>query len=164
MPKTLIFLVIGLIFGAGLGYLVAATVGVGHRDVAQGADTIHDHSAHDHGQGAHDHDKLTEVIGLAPTLSLVLHPDGRQSRNLEMVVENFTFDPQAVNGAHVEGHGHAHVYVNGIKLARAYGPWLHLQALPIGTHDIRVTLNANDHSALAVNGTPVEATATLVIE
>ena len=125
---------------------------------------VHDHAAHDHAAMGHEHSKLTDVTGPPPTIRLVFHPDGRQSRNLEMQVENFTFDPISVNGPHIEGRGHAHVYINDIKIARAYGPWMHLEALPVGTHQLRVTLNSNDHSQLTVDGAPIEATATLVIE
>lgn len=166
MPKTLTFLIIGLFFGTGLGFLFAATGNSQMQDHAMGAtdSAVHDHSAHDHAAMDHDHSKLTEVSGPVPSVNLVFHPDGKQSRNLEMQVENFSFDPVAVNGAHIEGRGHAHVYINNIKIGRAYGPWMHLEALPFGTHQVRVTLNANDHSQLAVDGAPVEATATLVIE
>lgn len=165
MHRTFIFLIIGLFFGTGLGFLLAASTGARLEGHAHG-DGVHDHSAHDHGDGAggHDHSRLTEAEGLAPGLRIAVHPDGPQSRNLEIAVTNFIFDPQAVNGPHVPGRGHAHIYVNGVKIARTYAPWFHLQALPRGTHEVRVTLNANDHSQLAVGGEPVEATGTVVIE
>ena len=164
MPKTLTFLIIGLFFGTGLGFLFAATGSMnGHVNGPTDA-SVHDHSAHDHAAMDHDHSKLVEVTGPVPVIDLVFHPDGPQSRNLEIQVENFAFDPLAVNGPNVEGRGHAHVYINDIKIARAYGAWMHLEALPIGTHEVRVTLNANDHAQLAVEGEPIEATATLVIE
>lgn len=163
MPKTFIFLIIGLFFGTGFGFLLSAATGTSLSGHSHGAE-VHDHSAHDHGEGAHDHSKLIGAEDPAPELSVVLHPDGPQSRNLEIVTRNFTFDPGAVNGEHIPGHGHAHVYVNGVKIARAYAPWFHLSALPVGEHELRVTLNANDHSQLAVEGEPIEVTETLVIE
>lgn len=166
MPKTFMFLLIGLFFGTGAGFLIAASTGVHLEGHSHDGPEVHDHSAHDHGESgdAHDHSVLTEADGPPPGVSLMLHPDGRQSRNLEIRVENFTFDPKAVNGAHVSGRGHAHVYVDGVKIGRAYGPWYHLSALPEGEHEVRVTLNANDHTQLAVGGEPVEAFETLVIE
>jgi len=164
MPKTLISLITGLVFGAGFGFLLGATTGQPAPPADTTMDAAHDHSAHDHGEGAHDHSSLVEVAGPAPDLALTIHPDGAQSRNLHIGVTNFTFDPEGVNGANVPGHGHAHVYVNGIKQARAYGPWVQLYALPEGTHEIRVTLNANDHGQLAIDGDPVEATTTIVID
>ncbi|HKL55141.1 MAG: hypothetical protein ACX93P_04665 [Roseovarius sp.] len=166
MPRTFIFLLIGLFFGTGFGFLLAATSGAKLEGHDHGADSaVHDHSAHEHeSAGGHDHDALTEAGAPAPTLALNIHPDGPQSRNLELMVENFTFDPKGVNGPHVPGHGHAHVYLNGVKLARAYGRWQQLYALPKGRHMLRVTLNANDHSQLAVDGEPIAAEMELVIE
>lgn len=110
------------------------------------------------------HNSLTEVEAPAPTLELTLHPDGAQSRNLHLAVTGFAFAPEAVNGSHVPGRGHAHIYVNDVKFARAYAPWVHLDALPKGRHVIRVTLNANDHSQLAHSGKPIEASLELIID
>ena len=158
MRHPVSLLLIGLLFGMGLGVLLAAGSGMmSHQDM------VHDHSAHDHGGGM-DHSKLTDVTGSAPQLEITLHPDGPQSRNLHIQANNFTFSPEGVNGPHIPGEGHAHIYVNDVKVARAYGPWMQLQALPKGTHRVRVTLNANDHSQLTVNGAPIEATLELVIE
>lgn len=163
MPRSLALLLIGLLFGTGFGFLIGAAMAPGPAsDAGPPMDAAHDHAAHDHDGGAHA--RLREFDGPAPDLTLRLHPDGDQSRNLHIGVSGFTFDPEGVNGAHVPGHGHAHVYVNGVKQPRAYGPWVQLHALPKGTHDIRVTLNANDHSQYAISGQPVEATATLRID
>lgn len=166
MPKNFIFLIIGLFFGFGGGFLVAATSGAqmethDHGDPAHHAGAVGDHGGDHTGM---DHSKLTEAGSPTPNMTLMLHPDGVQSRNLHIGVSDFAFAPEAVNGTHVPGQGHAHIYVNGIKIARAYGPWFHLSALPKGEHEIRVTLNANDHSQLALDDVPVEATAKLVIE
>ncbi|QYX55801.1 hypothetical protein K1T73_12005 [Roseovarius sp. SCSIO 43702] len=163
MSKPAAFLLIGLFFGAGGGYLA------GHALAPEAPDppaTVHDHSAHDHGDGAHDtaHDRMVEAGNPAPTLRLALTPDGPQSRNLHIIARNFTFDPEGVNGPHEPGHGHAHVYVNGVKVMRAYGPHVHLSALPRGDHEIRVTLTTNDHAQLVRDGTPIAATLPLVIE
>ena len=166
MPRIFVFLLIGLFFGTGFGFLLAAGTGVqleGHHH----GDDVHDHAAHDHGQGdmnGHDHSRMVEAGTPAPTVRIALHPDGAQSRNLHIDVTGFTFDPEGVNGPHVPGKGHAHVYVDGVKVARAYGPWMQLQALPVGPHDIRVALYTNDHSQLVSNGEPIEATAQVVIE
>jgi hypothetical protein len=52
--------------------------------------------------------------------------------------------------------------VNGVKIGRYYGPWVHLDGLPAGTVAIEVTLTANDHRPLAVNGVPL--TASVIVE
>ena len=172
MARGAVALLVGAVLGLGLGFVLGSNLGQGSTShtVPNSADVgeaAHDHSAHDHGQGdksGHDHSKLTEAGTPGPTLYLRVLPDGRQSRNLHIETTNFSFDPEGVNGPHKPGHGHAHVYINGIKQPRAYGPWVHMDALPVGTHEVRVTLNANDHSQLAINGQPIEATVTLVID
>ncbi|MCR9145991.1 MAG: hypothetical protein NXH74_02195 [Rhodobacteraceae bacterium] len=161
MPRYPVVLLIGTLFGTGFGFLLGAATAPGP-DGRNTMDAAHDHAAHDHDGGAHA--TLRAFDGPAPDLTLRLYPDGDQSRNLHIGVTGFTFDPEGVNGAHVPGHGHAHVYLNGVKQARAYGPWVQLHALPRGTHAIRVTLNANDHSQYAISGQPVEATVNLRID
>ena len=172
MPKPFMFLIIGLFFGFGSGFLIAASTG----SQLEGHD--HDHSnpphhggdtaAHGdgHGDSAHamDHSKLTEVTGPIPELAITLHADGASSRNLKIDVTNFSFSPENVNEAHQPGEGHAHIYVDGVKLARAYSPWFQITGLSAGQHEVRVTLNANDHSQLAVEGEPLEAITTVTIE
>ncbi|QIE46924.1 hypothetical protein G5B38_16135 [Pseudohalocynthiibacter aestuariivivens] len=171
MPKTFMFLIIGLFFGAGFGFLLAATSGAELTGHAHGTDAAHDHNAHDHGDGTGDmdadhamHGQLVEAEAPVPDLMLHVLPDGPQSRNLHIMVSNFVFAPQNVNGDHVPGQGHAHVYVDGVKQPRAYSPYVHLQALPKGTHEIRVTLNANNHGQLAVDGVALTAETTITIE
>lgn len=165
MANSVGLLVVGVLAGAGLGALVTATVldrpTISKTQTTQ--DMSHDHEAHDHGDGTHAHEMVEAWIP-APTIAINIHSDGPQSRNLQLITTNFTFDPEGVNGENKDGHGHAHVYVNGVKQPRAYAPWVHLSALPRGTHEVRVTLNANDHSHLAHNGTPIEAVTTVTIE
>lgn len=145
--KLLAMLLIGLFFGTGLGYLLAAP-----------APPAHDHASHDH---AVTHDRLTEAGDPVPALGLDLQPEPDGGLTLHMEVSNFRFAPENANGAHVPGEGHAHVYIDGDKIARAYGPWLHIAALPEHAGTLSVTLNANDHSAMAANGAPIIATADL---
>ncbi len=150
-------LVIGLVFGAGLGFTIAAANGI----------TLggHDHGAHGHGdaQAGHDHTKMLSLPAGAdsPTLSVHAMPDPMTGWNLHFMTENFTFAPEHASGANVPGEGHAHVYVNGVKLGRFYGPWVHLDHLPEGEVSVQVTLNANDHSPLAVEDVPVAETVTI---
>ena len=164
MANPIALLVAGLAGGAGLGALVTATVidppAMSKHGMSEAM--AHDHSAHDHGEGQamHDH-QMIEAGDPAPTLAIEIHPDGPQSRNLHIVTTNFTFDPEGVNGDHRPGHGHAHVYINGVKQPRAYSPWVQLDALPVGTHEIRVTLNANDHRPLSVDGQLIQQTLSL---
>ena len=143
---------------------------------AKAADT--DHSGHmDHSQhskhsgdmkvakamtsGGHDHSKLTEIGGAlyVPTVNLNVTKDRKSGWNIEIQTTGFQFAPMAASTPHFEGQGHAHLYVNGKKISRVYGNWLHIAKLPAGKSEISVSLNANDHSALAVNGVALKSTA-----
>ena len=60
------------------------------------------------------------------------------------------------------GTGHAHVYINGVKLGRLYGHWMHLTGLKAGEHTIKVTLNSNDHQDYALNGVIIGDEVTII--
>ncbi len=158
MDRTIPMLLIGLVFGGGLGFTLAAANGV-TLDGHDHADPAH----HGPAATAHAHDETLNLPAGpdAPALSLVLHDDPGGGWNLELVTRNFRYAPENASRDHVPGEGHAHVYVNGVKILRSYGPWLHLATLPDGRADIHVTLTSNDHRALAVNGRPVSATLTV---
>ena len=159
--RTLALFLIGLAFGGGIGFTTAAGMGVTFDG--------HDHAnpAH-HGGGAdhamHHDTPIVVDASAAPTLDIMLSPDPMAGYNLHLMVENFAFSPTQASLAHVEGQGHAHVYVNGVKQGRVYGPWVHLDALPTGDVTVEVTLNANSHEPLAVNGVPVKASTTLEVK
>lgn len=83
-------------------------------------------------------------------------PDSVSGLNLRITTTGFTFTPEEVGGEHVQGHGHAHVYVDGVKEGRVYGEHYHLGPVGPGEHTIRVTLNANTHAEYSVGGHMVE--------
>ena len=98
-----------------------------------------------------------------PQVDLVIHKDAMSGWNLEIVTENFRFAPEHASTEHVAGEGHAHLYVDGKKIARAYGRWFHIAEPAPGAHSIRVTLNSNAHQDFTVGGKVVEAVATLAV-
>lgn len=136
-------LFIGLFFGIGLGYLLAVPT------------NLHDHAGHDDTQ--HEHSVVTNWTDPEPTIAIDLTPDIHEGAyNLFIDVSGFTFTPDDVNTAAEQGTGHAHVYQNGIKIMRVYSPWAQIEGLISGA-TLRVTLNANDHTAWGYNGTPIAA-------
>lgn len=180
MDRSLPMLLIGLVFGGGVGFVVAAGNGV----TLDG----HDHASHDHGstvarpvhgdasgvgvifatgdicapqgdRAAHRHDQIEEVGDAAarPSLSAEIAADPAAGWTLRLTTQNFDFAPEHAGCAHEPGEGHAHIYVNGEKIARLYGPWFHLASLPKGDVTVEVGLYTNDHRAIAVNGVPVSA-------
>ena len=126
-----------------------------------------DHSGHDHSGHDHSHDHSHGQIDVSdqenpPGLVLSVTPDQKGGWNLNLALENFQFAPQNVNQAHVAGEGHAHLYIDGHKITRLYGEWYFIDALEPGEHEVRVTLNANDHSDLVFAGEPVADTVKIV--
>jgi hypothetical protein len=113
----------------------------------------------DHGGKTHDHDVLLSMPAgaNAPTLDVDVKADPLSGWNLHIQTTGFHFSPENASRDHVAGEGHAHIYVNGEKLGRFYGPWVHLDNLPKGHVEIEVTLNANDHRLLAVADQPLSA-------
>lgn len=163
--KPLVFLLIGLFFGGGIGFLGAAANNVALDGHHHGETASHSTGGHE-GHSGHDHDRLVELPAgsAAPTLDFIIEPDASSGWNLQLVTTNFVYSPDNVNQAHRPGEGHAHVYVNGQKLARLYGPWMHVSALPRGEVTIAVTLNANDHGQLAVAGKPLRTEKTVTVD
>lgn len=165
MPKPLVMFVIGAVAGAGIG--AAAVLGIqpgmgaGHdraNMAADGPDSPDDPPGPAlPGYGEKDPLRLEEGDD-APGLAVVISPDAAEGWNLRLLADNFRFAPAHVNGSHKRGEGHAHLYAGEQRLARLYGPWAHIQALPEGARTITVTLNANDHRPLMIGERPVAVT------
>ncbi len=93
-----------------------------------------------------------------PTVRLTVHTDPKAGWNLQVQVGNFRFVPERASTAHVPGEGHAHLFIDGKKIPRLYGEWYHIPTPAPGTHRITVTLNANSHEELTIDGKPISAT------
>jgi len=102
----------------------------------------------------HQHDIVEVAPGTpVPTLDFDITKDPVSGYNVHLTTTNFTFVPANASTEHVAGEGHAHIYVDGVKINRVYGDWYHLGTLGApGEHEVRVELSANDHSTYAVNG------------
>ena len=119
--------------------------------------------------GTTNHEGTPHVHGLVevdpentPTVAIRAERDALSGWNIYLDVENFTFAPEMVNQPNVANVGHAHLYLNGVKVARLYGTAYHLADVREGQNTVTVSLNTNDHSDMALNGTPVAAS--LVID
>lgn len=151
MARIFALLLIGLVIGGSVGFVIGADFGAGQPEVPS-ADT----TAHRHGAPL----ILTESDDV-PEVRLAVEPDPVSGWNLNIQVERFVFAAERAGLAHVPGEGHAHIYVNGEKRARAYGPWVHIDALPPGAVEITVTLNTNDHRDLLLGGAVLSASVTV---
>jgi hypothetical protein len=90
----------------------------------------------------------------APKVKLKIYPDPMKGWNLELKINNFKFVPEkiATSAPSQVNEGHAHLLINGKKVTRLYGSWYYLKNLPVGSNEIVVTLNTNNHESLIVNG------------
>ncbi len=159
MNRSLALSIIGLAFGGAFGFVLAAANGVtldGHVH-ADDRRLAHLGIGGIPGNGHDLHEKLDLAGSNGPTLDVQLKKDPDEGWNLHVMTTGFTFSPANVGRPHVPGEGHAHVHVNGRKIARLYGPWMHIGTLPEGEVEILITLNANDHRLLSVNGVTIEA-------
>lgn len=111
----------------------------------------------------HNHDMPTAP---APHLAMTVtpQPDG-PGWDLALDVQNFTFfKPADGEMMDTPGQGHAHLYLNGLKLGRLYQPTATIGALLPGTYDVRVGLNSNMHKPIMADGVPVSAQAQIAAE
>lgn len=125
--------------------------------VADKATTPGLHSAMLHGAMAID-------MGDPPPTVMVTAKRAGANWQLDIQTDHFEFDATAVDGAHVTGKGHGHLYVSGTKVGRVFKNSAQLGALPKGTHTVRVTLNTNNHVAYMANGKAVSATTRIVVD
>jgi hypothetical protein len=95
-----------------------------------------------------------------PSLTHLVFPDAMDGYNVQILLTNFRFTPAAINTGVKDNEGHAHIYVNGIKIGRVYAAWYHLPSdlFKAGENQVTVTLNANDHSEWAVGDMPISST------
>ncbi len=139
-------ILVGLLIGAYFSKAAHAEHGkLGHSGFSS-------HAAMDHGTiDVSQEGTIPEIVDLK------LLEDSMSGWNIYIQVNNFRFAPEHASQSHRSGEGHAHLYINGKKIARMYSHWLHLPSLPPGSNEIKVSLNANDHRTLLVGGKAIEA-------
>lgn len=113
--------------------------------------------------GDHGHPDPAEAVDPVPTISLSATPDPKSGWNLFADITAFEFAPEKAGHENVDGQGHIHLYVDGEKKGRLYGPWWHLGGLSAGTHEVTVELTANNHAPLLHNGSPISSTVTIEV-
>lgn len=113
----------------------------------------------------HNHPLLEVAADLpVPTITHLIFPDEMDGYNVQILTQNFTFTPSAINNDVVANEGHAHLYINGEKISRVYGNWVHIPSslLVTGANAVSVTLNGNDHSEWAKDGKSIGSTVIVV--
>ena len=128
--------------------------------------TFHATAADSGGEHSHDHSAgepgpIESAVPVRMDLAAEVDPAG--GLHIRISTENWQWAPEEVNQESRPGVGHAHIYANGEKLSRIYGPEHYVADLPPGPYEIRVDLNDNAHNALTVNGKPLAATIAVTI-
>ncbi len=111
------------------------------------------------GMGGMQHGQMNAVEVETPPSVEIIAPNAISADGFEVLlsVENFEFLVAADDAAHVPNQGHAHIYLNGLKLGRLYEEAFTIGALKPGAYTLRIGLNTNDHRPYAANGITVEA-------
>ena len=111
---------------------------------------------------SHAHDPV-EAAAPVPTVSLSHTVDPKMGWNLFADITDFEFAPRQAGLDNQDGAGHLHLYVDGEKVGRLYGPGWHLSGLSAGTHEVTVELNANSHAPYTAGGSPIVASTTIEV-
>ena len=159
MDRTIAMLCIGLIFGGGIGFTIAAGNGITLDGHDHADPSHHQQTASMDAKTEHQHGEMLILKSdeQSPSIEISARPDVVSGWNLNIKTSNFRFAPENASSAHVAGEGHAHIYINGVKIARVYGSWFHIDQLKTGMNTVTVTLNTNDHREIAVDGKPLSA-------
>ena len=106
----------------------------------------------------------SEVASELPvSLTVTAEADADGGIDIHIATAGFRFAPEMVDQPHASGSGHAHIYLDGVKLGRVFQPDYHIADAPPGEREVRVTLNTNDHSDLVYNGEKVQSTVTVTV-
>ena len=157
---------IAVFISFSVGFLAATIMhdSYGHKYENNNGVTSEMAENHGHSDGHEMHETKDADAQNAPEVSIQVTEDKEAGYNLALKIKNFKFTPENASSDHVNGTGHAHVYIDGKKISRLYSPNYYIGELPKGEHQIRVTLNTNDHKDYAVDGSMIEDTLTVVAE
>ena len=156
MNHTFIAGIIMGIVGIGAGYFFGYDIGAQR---ALGQHTMQEgHAMTTDTVTVHTHERM-EAPSPIPTIALEVVQDPKSGYNAHITLTNFVFAPEHASAGFVPGEGHAHIYVNGIKINRVYGEWYYLGTLQKGTNEVVVRISTNDHKELTYQGSPIEAKA-----
>lgn len=145
-------LIVIFVLGSLAGYVFGASQQARPEPQHDAMEMTEDHP-HEEGTAPHAHEDAIEVDAeTGPSVMLEAFPDSVSGFNLRAVTRNFTFTPEDVGKAHVDGTGHGHVYVDDTKVGRIYGEWYLLDKLAPGAHEVTVTLTSNDHRDYTTGG------------
>lgn len=115
-----------------------------------------------HSHGGTDTVEIGAVGQERGIMSLSLLDDPRGGWNVEVDwADDFTVSPQNASTGHVDGEGHMHLLIDGVRQGRLYGNWFYVPDQGPGEHTIKVQLSTNDHRDYVLDGEPVAVQVTV---
>ena len=111
----------------------------------------------------HDH-KMVMIPSdaITPNLSMELFRDSKSGFNLHINTRHFSIEPPEFSGGEEKGvlDGHAHLFINGKKITRVYGSYVHLpeKLFRTGVNQVMVSLNNHQHDTWTQGGKMVLST------
>lgn len=97
----------------------------------------------------------------APEVGIEVQPDADDAWSVRLTVRRFRFSPAGTRARAVPGQGFAFLFVDDRLVTRLRGVTYRIPArlVPRGTHHVTARLYADDGTAWAVAGEPVQSTA-----
>lgn len=136
-----------ILLGISIGIYFSQQANQLHSEEHQG---LMSHSSMNHGYLDISNDSII------PTLeNLTMTKDPMTGWNIHFDTKNFQFTPENASSKHITGQGHAHLMINGKKVARIYAHWFHIPQLADEIKEIEITLNANSHAIMSVHQQPI---------
>jgi hypothetical protein len=132
-----------LLFGFCVGYVMSH---IYNQNVSDSSMAAHVHKPFD----------ISEYEN-KPTVEMSLTKDAKSGWNAQLSTTNFKFTPENASSNHVDGQGHAHLFIDGKKITRIYGPDFYIAELEEGSHTIMVGLSTNDHQDYFDGDEPIAA-------
>lgn len=99
----------------------------------------------------HDYLDISNDSIIPELRKLEVTKDPMHGWNLHFETKHFRFTPEHVSSKHIPGEGHAHLMINGEKVARIYSNWFHLPIQDYEIRELEITLNSNSHAIMVNN-------------
>lgn len=164
-------LLIILAFGVGiLVPIVNPNILPDHHSSEEDSTTHEDHEEESHASAnSMKHDPIEVDPSLPiPSVTLNVQKDAMAWYNAFIRLENFVFIPEKASSTWpIENEWHAHLYVNEVKVGRVYGTAYHIpdSYFTLGAkNQVKVTLNAHNHSDRTKWWTPIQSTVDVLHE
>ncbi|MGA1872051.1 MAG: hypothetical protein ACMUHY_00130 [Thermoplasmatota archaeon] len=92
------------------------------------------------------------IVDAIPSIEIIKPMDGAyfygDMLQVEVMIGSFKMNGSAIGGNNSAGEGHWHLYINGNLMGPKTEMMVDLTGLPSGTHELKVELRNNDHTAL----------------